>query len=98
MAHTLAHLRFAGPVAGPVARLTTGSGSTWRRRLLPPAGRVLHPLDDKSKFQGDITSSYPNRPAGPGRTENPIRVRRRPSERRRVSDTPGIEAMSLAAR
>ena len=70
-AHTLACLRFADPVTEIVARLTTGSGSTRRRRLLPLAGRDSHPLDDKSKFQGDITSSYPNRPAGPGRTKRP---------------------------
>ena len=37
------------------------------------AGRDSHPLDNETKFQRDIgTSSYPNRPAEPGRTECPI--------------------------
>jgi len=47
-AHTLACLRFAGPVAGTVARLTTGSGGlTPGRAGFAPAGR-------RTKFQGDI--------------------------------------------
>jgi hypothetical protein len=47
-AHTLACLRFAGPVTETVARLTTGSGGlTLRRAGFAPAGR-------RTKFQGVI--------------------------------------------
>ncbi len=43
-AHTLACLRFAGPVTETVARLATGWAGS------PLAGRVSHPLDNKSNF------------------------------------------------
>ncbi len=60
-ARTLACLRFADLVTETVARLTTGSGSTRRLRLLPPAGRDLHPLDDVRNF---MKSSHPPIPIG----------------------------------
>ena len=47
-AHTLAYLRFDDPVAGIVARFTTGSGGlTPRRAGFPPTGQ-------KTKFHGAI--------------------------------------------
>jgi len=67
MAHTLACLRFAARVTTSVARLATGWVGS------PFAGRVSHPLDGYSKFHGFIAASNPLRPAGPGRTELPIR-------------------------
>ena len=71
-AHTLACLRFAGPVAETVARLATGSGGlTPRRAGFAPAGR-------QTKFHEVIASSIPLRPAVPGRTELPSRPRGAP--------------------
>src|SRR5215468_5969882 len=67
MAHTLAYLRFAGPISETVARLATGVGGlTLRRTGFAPAGR-------RTKFHEGIATSNPLRPAGPGRTEFPIR-------------------------
>ena len=63
-AHTLACLRFAGPVTETVARLATGWAGS------PLAGRDSHPLGDKRSFMGSSHSSNSNRPAGPGRTGN----------------------------
>ncbi len=61
-AHTLACLRFAGPLPGVVARLATGrSGLTRGRAGFAPAGR-------QTKFHEVIASSTPLRPALPGRT------------------------------
>src|SRR5262249_11222169 len=66
MAHTLAYLRFAGPISETVARLATGVGGlTLRRTGFAPAGR-------RTKFHEGIATSNPLRPAGPGRTEFPI--------------------------
>jgi hypothetical protein len=42
-------LRFAGPVTGTVARLTTGSGG------LTPGRAGFAPAGQQTKFQGDIT-------------------------------------------
>jgi hypothetical protein len=54
-------LRFARPVAGTGARLTTGSGGlTPGRAGFAPAGR-------QTKFHEVIASSIPLRPAEPGR-------------------------------
>ena len=61
-AHALACLRFAGAVTATVARLATGSGGlTLGRAGFTPAGR-------RTKFHGDIASSFSLRPAVPGRT------------------------------
>ena len=50
MARTLAYLRINAAVTGDAARLTTGlPGSAL-------AGRVSHPLDDDSEFQGGIVN------------------------------------------
>jgi len=66
-AHTLARLRFAGAVAGTVAGLATGLGGlTPGRAEFASAGR-------RTKFHGGIASSYPLRPALPGRTVCPTR-------------------------
>src|SRR5262245_24062061 len=66
MAHTLAYLRFAGPISETVARLATGAGGLTRRRTsFAPAGR-------RTKFHEGIATSNPLRPAGPGRTAFPI--------------------------
>jgi len=68
MAHTLACLRFADLVTETVARLATGlDGLTLGRAGFAPAGRRTE------ISRGHRASSYPNRPAGPGRTEFPIR-------------------------
>jgi len=67
MAHTLACLRFADLVTETVARLATGlDGLTLGRAGFAPAGRRTE------ISRGHRASSYPNRPAGPGRTELPI--------------------------
>ena len=66
-AHTLACLRFADLVTGTVARLATGSGGlTPRRAGFAPAGQK----NEISRRHRN--SSYPNRPAEPGRTLFPI--------------------------
>ena len=66
-AHTLARLRFAGLVTETVARLATGSGGlTLGRAGFAPAGRRIE------VSWSHRTSSNPNRPAEPGRTECPI--------------------------
>ena len=50
MAHTFAYLRINTAVTDNAARLTTGlPGSAL-------AGRVLHPLDNSSEFQGGIVT------------------------------------------
>ncbi len=60
-AHMLAYLRINESISGNAARLATGlPGSAL-------AGRVSHPLDDTSDFKAASTTSYPNRPALPGR-------------------------------
>ena len=52
-AHTLAHLRISGSVAGFAARLATGlPGSAL-------TGRESHPLDDKQDFR-NYRSSFPS--------------------------------------
>jgi len=62
-AHTLARLRFAGPVAETVARLATGSGGlTPGRAGFAPAGRHIE------VSQSHRSTSVPLRPAEPGRT------------------------------
>ena len=72
MAHTLACLRFADPVAAIGARLTTGSGGlTPGRARFAPAGRL-------TKFHEVIASSLPLRSAEFGRTIFPIRIRLAP--------------------
>jgi len=69
MAHTLACLRFADLVTETVARLATGlDGLTLGRAGFAPAGRRTE------ISRGHRASSYPNRPAGPGRTEFPIHL------------------------
>ncbi len=66
-AHTLARLRFAGPVAETVARLATGSGGlTPGRAGFAPAGRRIEISWSHRK------SSNPNRPAEPDRTFSPM--------------------------
>jgi hypothetical protein len=51
-ARTLAHLRIAGRVTAPVARLATGWGGS------PFAGRVSHPLDDAPNFMNSSHLSF----------------------------------------
>ena len=68
-AHRLACLRIAGPVAGAVARLATGPGG------LTPGRAGFAPAGHLTKFHGGIATSYPLRPALPGRTEFPMRPR-----------------------
>jgi hypothetical protein len=57
----------AGPVTGAVARLANGPGG------LTPGRAGLAPAGQLTKFHGGIATSYPLRPALPGRTEFPMR-------------------------
>ncbi len=61
--------------ASPASFPRPSPGSLPARAGSPLAGRVSHPLDNKSKFHGVIASSNSLRPAGPGRTIRPIRIR-----------------------
>jgi hypothetical protein len=61
-AHEPARLRFAATVADVVARLASDLPG------LALIGRGSHPLDDFSEFLESIATSYPFRPASPGRT------------------------------
>ncbi len=52
-------------------------GSLPARAASPLAGRDSHPLDDKRGFMEPSRRSDSLRPAGPGRTETPVRIVRR---------------------
>ena len=83
-AHTLACLRFAGPVTETVARLATGWAGS------PLAGRDSHPLGDKRSFMESSHSSNSNRPAEPGRTGDSACVSDPRRSRDGVSNPSGI--------
>ncbi len=55
--------------ASPAPLPKPSPGSLPARAGSPLAGRNSHPLDDKRKFHGGIATSYPLRPALPGRTK-----------------------------